>query len=208
MSTIIPRSVCLFLVCIGSVSSLAYAQGPPDWDIRLLESVYHTPSPVLQVTFRAADRTAYPAFYAGPVVAWGISLASGASWQVPYRFTLAHVSAVGGTMLLKRLLKRPRPYALLPEIRARRSSDIVGVKVKDPYAFPSGHTAVAFAMITSLSLSHPQWYVMAPGYAWAAAIGMSRIWLGLHYPSDVLGGVLLGAAASVGIHLLRHAITP
>ncbi len=62
--------------------------------------------------------------------------------------------------------------------------------------FPSGHTSLAFAIATSLSLKYPKWYVIAPSYVWACSVGYSRMNLGVHYPSDVLAGAVLGAGSA------------
>ncbi|HSC36729.1 MAG TPA: phosphatase PAP2 family protein, partial [Chitinophagaceae bacterium] len=64
------------------------------------------------------------------------------------------------------------------------------------YSFPSGHTSSAFAMATSISMSYPKWYVIAPCYLWAGTVGVSRIVLGVHYPSDVLAGALVGMGSA------------
>lgn len=63
-------------------------------------------------------------------------------------------------------------------------------------SFPSGHTSSAFATATSLSLCYPKWYVIAPSYIWAGWVGYSRMELGVHYPSDVLVGALVGIGSS------------
>ena len=63
-------------------------------------------------------------------------------------------------------------------------------------SFPSGHTSFAFATATSLSIKYPRWYVIAPSYLWAGAVGYSRMNLGVHYPSDVLAGAMLGAGSA------------
>lgn len=64
------------------------------------------------------------------------------------------------------------------------------------YSMPSGHTSTAFATATSLSLAYPKWYVVAPSFVWAGAIGYSRMHLGVHYPSDVLAGAIVGSGSA------------
>jgi membrane-associated phospholipid phosphatase len=63
-------------------------------------------------------------------------------------------------------------------------------------SFPSGETSSAFATATSLSLAYPKWYVIAPSYLWASTVGYSRMYLGVHYPSDVLGGMIVGSGSA------------
>ncbi len=59
-----------------------------------------------------------------------------------------------------------------------------------------------------LTLQCPKWYVIVPAYAWAGAVGYSRLWLGMHYPSDVAVGALVGAASAYvsykGMQWLHH----
>lgn len=93
------------------------------------------------------------------------------------------------TMGLKYLVGRPRPYQAYPD-------DLVCVKPEWSPSFPSGHTSMAFSTATSLSLQYPRWYVAVPALAWASAVGFSRMYLGVHYPSDVLTGALIGAASA------------
>ena len=85
---------------------------------------------------------------------------------------------------IKRSTSRPRPYAAQPEIMLHAAP-------LDQFSFPSGHTLHA----TALSLIVVSYY---PSLVWllapfAALVALSRVVLGLHYPSDVLAGALLGA---------------
>jgi undecaprenyl-diphosphatase len=86
--------------------------------------------------------------------------------------------------VLKERLVRERPCALHPRIRA-------GARALDRYSFPSGHTlhAVAFTLIAISAFPALAW-LLAP---FAVLVAMSRVVLGLHYPSDVVAGALLGA---------------
>ena len=94
---------------------------------------------------------------------------------------------------LKHSIQRTRPYVDV-------NNGIINQNPADPTAstlsFPSGHTSMAFATATALSLKYPKWYVIVPGYLWAGSVGYSRMNLGVHYPSDVLAGALLGAGSA------------
>jgi undecaprenyl-diphosphatase len=104
---------------------------------------------------------------------------------------LALVGAVAALLYrrLKHWAKRPRPYAADPRIHA-------WIAPLDEYSFPSGHTlhAVSFSLVACA------WY---PWLAWmlvpfTCCIALSRVVLGMHYPSDVLAAALIGGALAAG----------
>jgi hypothetical protein len=64
-------------------------------------------------------------------------------------------------------------------------------------SFPSGHTSEAFSMATSLSMKYHKWYVVVPAFAYAGLSGYSRLYLGVHYPTDVLAGALVGSGSAL-----------
>lgn len=99
------------------------------------------------------------------------------------------------TYSLKRVIGRPRPYITYP--------DIAPYTFESSNSFPSGHTSLAFATATALTLKYPKWYVIAPSYLWACSVGYSRMNLGVHYPSDVLAGAVLGAGSAYVTCLLN-----
>ena len=100
--------------------------------------------------------------------------------------TVAISSAI--TEALKYTINRNRPFITYPDITKKSSA--IGP------SFPSGHTSGAFALATSLSLSYPKWYIIIPAYTWAGSVGFSRMDLGVHYPSDVLAGAIVGAGSA------------
>lgn len=89
---------------------------------------------------------------------------------------------------LKYGVRKDRPFVTYPDIERL-------VSAGSP-SFPSGHTSVAFSSATSLSIAFPKWYVIAPSFLWASAVGYSRMHLGVHYPSDVFVGALIGVGSA------------
>jgi membrane-associated phospholipid phosphatase len=90
---------------------------------------------------------------------------------------------------MKETIKRRRPAESYP-------LDIFPYRNVYGRAFPSGHTSLAFATAASLSLQCKKWYVTVPAYLWASSVGYSRIYLGVHYPSDVLAGAAVGIGSA------------
>jgi membrane-associated phospholipid phosphatase len=106
-------------------------------------------------------------------------------WYVASSVALSGITA----LVMKGCIKRDRPYATYPGY-------IVPETVESNSSFPSFHTSVAFSLATSLSISHPKWYVIAPSMLWATSVAYSRMNLGVHYPSDVAAGAVLGAGSA------------
>jgi membrane-associated phospholipid phosphatase len=71
-------------------------------------------------------------------------------------------------------------------------------------SFPSGHTSIAFNTAAELTIQYKKWYVAVPAYLWAGSVGYSRIYLGKHYPSDVLGGAATGIGSAYLSTWLNH----
>jgi undecaprenyl-diphosphatase len=102
---------------------------------------------------------------------------------------LASIAVCGGiTFAMKYAFNRDRPFLTYPDIKKKS-------KAGSP-SFPSGHTSGAFSLATSVSLAYPKWYIIVPSYTWAGTVGYSRMHLGVHYPSDVLAGVIIGSGCA------------
>ena len=71
-------------------------------------------------------------------------------------------------------------------------------------SFPSGHVSAAFCTATSLSLRFHKWYVIAPSFLWATSVGWARMYQGVHYPSDVLAGAIVGAGSAWLGYKIQH----
>lgn len=101
----------------------------------------------------------------------------------------------GVNALVKLIVKRPRPFI--------QNVKIVPVYRAQGYSFPSGHASTSIATATALSVAYPKWYVIAPAFLWAGSVSYSRMYLGVHYPTDVAGGALLGAGTAVSLSFLK-----
>lgn len=88
---------------------------------------------------------------------------------------------------LKRCFARARPYVNCPDIHA-------GTRSLDEYSFPSGHTlhAIAFSVVLCAYYPAMAWVL----WPFTVLLAVSRVVLGLHYPSDVLAGIVIGVIGS------------
>lgn len=107
-----------------------------------------------------------------------------------YPFLLTQVSIFLSRWIcrfLKEFFNRPRPFVILENVR------VIEIEYYT-FSFPSGHTTVAFAFATVLAFKIPRYRI--PVFIIAVLIGFSRIYVGAHYPSDVIAGMALGCGVS------------
>lgn len=90
---------------------------------------------------------------------------------------------------------RPRPFVVHPDII--KLVDVSPLKK----SFPSGHTTVAFAIAMTIFFWNKKWGVAA--LVLATLIGLSRVAVGVHYPSDIIGGAVLGFGIALLIRKLK-----
>ena len=113
-------------------------------------------------------------------------------WRRPQLVAQVAVAVLAADLIalgLKQLSGRPRPFLVDPTPKPLLATPL-------DLSLPSGHAATSFAAATVLTLAHPRAGV--PLFALAALIAWSRVYVGVHYPFDVLAGALLG----VGVGLL------
>ena len=102
----------------------------------------------------------------------------------------------GLTLLIKHFVKRPRPFV--------RNLKIISVYQPGEYSFPSGHSSTTFSTAMAVSNAYPKWYVIAPAFLWAGSVSYSRMYLGVHYPTDVAAGAILGTGTALLLQPLKH----
>ena len=98
-------------------------------------------------------------------------------------------------VILKHLVGRARPWTVLTGLT-------VLVVERDPNSFPSGHTCAAFASAGAWCRTLPCRWMKVLGVALAALMGFSRLYVGVHYPSDVIAGCAVGLICSQAVWLL------
>lgn len=105
-------------------------------------------------------------------------------------------------ILLKSLINRPRPWQTYPDFGFREFHLAIGVREPSDSSFPSGHTAAMFSAAVALVCFYR--LKGTPALAVAFLVALSRIYLCMHYPSDVLGGLLIGSVCGVAGYFLTR----
>jgi undecaprenyl-diphosphatase len=103
--------------------------------------------------------------------------------------TVSHIIV----QIIKKIINRSRPQQVLNDVNT------FDIRLYS-YSFPSGHTTAAFSIAASIAFLFPAFAVLA--LSAAGLVGISRMYLGVHYPTDVLIGTLLGFASAFYIHKL------
>ncbi|HWP30316.1 MAG TPA: phosphatase PAP2 family protein [Fimbriimonadales bacterium] len=103
------------------------------------------------------------------------------------------------THTLKFTIDRVRPSTLLHAFVAQDEKILI-------YSFPSGHTATSFAIACALALSLPKHRLLVSSIAFVVAflVGVSRIYRGVHWPTDIIASALLGFSSGILAHLLMN----
>ncbi|MEO7490314.1 MAG: phosphatase PAP2 family protein, partial [Ferruginibacter sp.] len=175
----------LFISCFLSVFATAQ-----NFDINLLKKINLNESSFKNNYFKATAQSVIVFNIAAPT---GVLVAGLINHDKKMQKDAAYMA--GGFLVsaiiaqgMKRIIQRDRPFITYSYIIKRDAGG--------GYSMPSGHTTAAFCTATSLSLLFPKWYVIAPCYLYAASVGYARMYLGVHYPTDVLVGAIVGSGTA------------
>jgi membrane-associated phospholipid phosphatase len=173
-----------------------------DFDIGILKPIYENRNPVFDFTFKLITNTTALLAFGIPAVFLIISLIK--KDPVVHRRALVILISVAISAILANILKYivdlPRPYQVYPFIHK--------LSVGGSPSFPSGHTADAFAFAIAAALAFRKWYITLISLAWAAMVGYSRMYLGVHFPTDVIAGALIGAICSLACYIFIQLKNP
>ena len=183
-----------FILCPTLVSA-------QNWDIDLLKEINLERNKSLDPSFKFITNSVSPMSIGAPIAVLGIGIIQKDSSLKSKGIFMVEAFCVNAftTTALKLAFKRDRPFVTYPFLDKQADAG--------SYSFPSGHTSSAFTLATSLSMAYPKWYVIVPSYVYACAAGYSRLHLGVHYPSDVLAGALVGAGSAILANYLQQKCT-
>lgn len=161
-----------------------------NWDINLLKNI--NPKNPKAGFWTATTASAYPVSGALPVGLLAVGLIEKNKDLQQKGLQAAGALAINIVLTegLKYSINRERPYEKYNFIYPYDGSEM-------GKSFPSGHVSMAFATATTLTLECKKWYVIVPAYLWASGVGYSRLYLGEHYPTDVLAGAAVGAGSAL-----------
>ena len=127
------------------------------------------------------------------IIAMGNGAVRKVGFQALLALTLSHLMV----HILKNSVCRLRPKDVLPNIN---TFDVA----LDYYSFPSGHTTAVFAISTTLALNLPILAITC--FPLALIVAISRLYLGVHYPSDVLAGMAIAVFSSVVLQFIINIV--
>jgi len=171
-----------------------------NFDIDLLKKINVDRNIALDPLFKGITNSVTPLTIGAPILMFSAGLIHNDSSLKSKGIFMGEALLVNAfiTTALKLSIQRDRPFVTYGFIYQQAKAG--------SWSFPSGHTSSAFALATSLSIVYPEWYVIVPSYLWASSVGYSRMHLGVHYPSDVLVGALVGTGSAFLSNALNNCI--
>ena len=195
------KNLCLLtlflFICSNSFSQKIKPKPKYEFDYKILRSAESCRTIKNNDFFKFISKYNNPVCLSGPAALLLTGLAQNNTiLQKKSLFATESIgSAVALALTMKFTIGRTRPFKFDTTFTC-----VVNAKYN---AFPSGHTAEAFAMATAMSIAVPRWYVVVPAYMWASMIAYARVYLGVHYPTDVIGGAIVGSGSTFLMYKLN-----
>jgi len=207
----------LFLLFIGLAtdsnsqhrfkSKVAYQQkSESNIDVKIFRAFNNIESPFVNSVVSVTNHSVIPV---SALVPAGLYISARAN-EIRYDenssvlLALSEIVNAGTTQGLKMLVGRDRPFRSLNNVQLSETTSVSG-----SYSFPSGHSSGTFVIATLLTLRYPdEPFLIAGSFLYATVTSLGRIYWGVHYPSDVLCGMLIGAGSAALIYSLRSEILP
>lgn len=202
LDTIKIKDTTQFDVVINSVYFIKPESNidPDNFDCRLFRSINNSRSPLKTKVLNTFDNSMLPVSLLLPPSLFIYSRVKRNTYDENSAYLLftSEFTNFALTFGIKTFFKRARPLNALQNVYSK------GVPILDVYSFPSGHTSTSFSMATMFALRYPAYpQVYAPMFAWGMIIAYARPYFGMHYPSDLLAGALIGSGSSILIYSLR-----
>jgi|CXWL01.1.fsa_nt_gi undecaprenyl-diphosphatase len=168
-----------------------------NWEYRMLRNIADNRTAGKTKFYKTISQSNAVVSFAVPATYFAIGLAEKNTTLKKKALYMIESMAVtqGTTFLLKTITKKERPGVKDPTF--------IAVVNASNYAFPSGHTSGAFSMAASFTIACPKWYVAVPSFTYAALVGYSRLYLGVHFPTDVFAGAIIGAGSAWAMYRLN-----
>jgi membrane-associated phospholipid phosphatase len=160
------------------------------WGVDLIRTIQLVHGPVLDTVFKAITFLGEEEFFLIllPLILWCVDFAVGA--RLAFAFLLSTYVNTG----LKDLFAHPRPFELDPAVKLHNA---------EGYGLPSGHSQSAVVVWGTIAVGFRKTWLWIVGILLMVLIGFSRVYLGVHFPTDVLGGWAVGAVFMVGYLALQ-----
>lgn len=184
----------------GDSLIIPFQPDPNNFDVRLFRKINNSRSPLKTKVLNTFDNSMLPVALMLPPSLFIYSRVKRNTYDENSAYLLfsSEFTNFAVTFGIKSFFKRARPLNALKNVHSK------GMPILDVYSFPSGHTSTTFSMATLFALRYPKYpQVYAPMYVWGFIIAYARPYFGMHYPSDLLAGALIGTGSSVLVYSLR-----